>query len=46
MEKGGKTTQATDNMIRRMRFACWRTKAADTQSECVFPRQQRLRERA
>ena len=41
--------QATDdNMIRRMRFACWMTKATDTHSECVillaFARQQWLRE--
>jgi hypothetical protein len=36
--------------IRRMRFACWVTKATDTHSEYViliaFPRQQWLRERA
>jgi hypothetical protein len=36
--------------IRRMRFACWITKATDTHSEYViliaFPRQQWLRERA
>jgi hypothetical protein len=43
--------QATDgNIIRRMRFACWITKATDTHSEYViliaFPRQQWLRERA
>ena len=31
MEKYGKARQATDeNMIQRMRFACWITKAADT----------------
>jgi hypothetical protein len=38
------------NIIRRMRFACWITKATDTHSEYViltaFPRQQCLRERA
>jgi hypothetical protein len=35
--------------IRRMRIACWMTKATDTRSEYLtltaFPRQQRLRER-
>jgi hypothetical protein len=39
-----------DNIILRMRFACWITKATDTHSEYViliaFPRQQWLRERA
>jgi hypothetical protein len=39
-----------DNIIRRMCFACWITKATDTHSEYVtliaFPRQQWLRERA
>ena len=39
-----------DNLIERMRFACWITKATKTQSEYIiliaFPRQQRLRERA
>jgi hypothetical protein len=39
-----------DNIIGRMRFECWRTKATDTQSEYViliaFPQQQWLRERA
>jgi hypothetical protein len=43
--------QATgDNIIRRMRFACWITKAIDTHSEYIIliaiPLQQRLRERA
>jgi hypothetical protein len=35
-------------IIRRMRFACWITKATDTHSEYVIPlsRQQLLRERA
>jgi hypothetical protein len=41
---------ADDNIIRRMRFACWITKATDTHSEYVIlialPRQQWLRERA
>jgi hypothetical protein len=50
-EKYGRARQATDdNMIRRMRFACWITKATDTHSEYVvltaFRRQQWLRERA
>jgi hypothetical protein len=49
--KYGRAGQATDdNRIRRMRVACWVTKAADTRSEYVihiaFPRQQWLRERA
>jgi len=39
-----------DNMIRRMRLACWIPRATDTHSEYVtaiaFPQQQRLRERA
>jgi hypothetical protein len=51
VEKYGTARQATDyNIIRRMRFACWITKATDTHSECVtfiaFPRLQWLRERA
>jgi hypothetical protein len=51
VEKYGTARQATDdNIIRRMRFACWITKATDTHSEHViltaFPRQQLLRERA
>jgi hypothetical protein len=50
VEKYGTAGQATDgNIIRRMRFACWITKATDTHSECVtfiaFPLQQWLRER-
>jgi hypothetical protein len=50
-EKYGTARQATDdNIIRRMRFACWINKAIDTRSEHViliaFPRQQWLRERA
>jgi hypothetical protein len=44
------TGQLTDdNIIRRMRVACWITKAANTNSEYVihiaFPSQQWLRER-
>jgi hypothetical protein len=51
MEKYGTARQATDdNIIWRMRIACWITKATDTSSESVifiaFPRQQWLRERA
>jgi hypothetical protein len=50
VEKYGTARQATDgNIIRRMRFACWVTKATDTHSEHViiiaFPREQWLRER-
>jgi hypothetical protein len=50
-EKYGTAREATrDNIIRRMRFACWITKATDTHAEYViliaFPRQQWLRERA
>jgi hypothetical protein len=50
-KKYGRARHATyDNIIRRMRFACWITKATDSHSECVtlivFPRQQWLRERA
>ena len=45
MEKYGTGRQATDgNIIRRMRIACWITKATDTHSEYViviaFPLQQ------
>jgi hypothetical protein len=45
------TGQATyDNIIRRMRFACWINKATETHLEYVmlfgFPRQNGLRERA
>ena len=44
MEKYGRAGQATDdNMIWRMRIACWITKAADKHSEyailIAFPRQ-------
>jgi hypothetical protein len=51
VEKYGTARQSTDdNIIRRMRFACWITKATDTHSEYVIiivpARQQWLRERA
>ena len=51
MEQCGRAGQATDdNIIRRMRSACWIPKATNTHSEYViliaFPRQQWLRERA
>ena len=51
MERYGRDRQATDdNIIRRMRVACWITEAIDTHSEYViliaFPRQQWLSERA
>jgi hypothetical protein len=51
VEKYGRGTQATgDNIIRRMRFACWITKATDTHSEYViliaFLRQRWFRESA
>jgi hypothetical protein len=37
VEKYGTARQATDdNIIRRMRFACWISKATDTHSECVI----------
>jgi hypothetical protein len=47
VEKYSRAEQATDdNIIRRMRFACWITKATDTHSQYViliaFPRQQWL----
>jgi hypothetical protein len=50
-KKYGRAGQATgDNIIRRMRFACWIAKATDTHSEYViliaFPRQQWLCESA
>jgi hypothetical protein len=36
-EKYGEARKATDdNIIRRMRFACWITKATDTHSEYVI----------
>jgi hypothetical protein len=50
VEKYGRAIQATDCIIRRMRFTCWITMDTDTISECVllivFSRQQCLRERA
>ena len=51
MEKYGAAGKSTDdNKIWRMRFACWITKGANTQSEYViiiaFQRQQWCRERA
>jgi hypothetical protein len=51
VERYGSTGQATgDNIIRRMRFACWITKDTHTHSEYVilaaFPLQQWLHERA
>jgi hypothetical protein len=51
VEEYGTPGQATDdNIIRRMRFACWITKARDTHSEYVIlialPRHQWVRERA
>ena len=51
MEHYGRARQATDdNIIGRMRFACWFIKARDTHSEFAilfaFPRQQWIRERA
>jgi hypothetical protein len=50
VEKYGRARQATDDIIWRMRFACWITKATDTHSEYVIliaiPRQQWLHELA
>jgi hypothetical protein len=51
VEKYGTARQAADdNIIQRMRFACWITPATDTHSEygilIAFPQQQWLRERA
>jgi hypothetical protein len=51
VEKYGRARQATnDNIIRRMRFACWINNATDTHSEYVilitFLRQKCLLERA
>ena len=49
-EKCDRARQATDDTLRRMRFACWITKATDTHSDYViliaFLWQQWLRERA
>jgi len=49
-KKYGRTWQASDdNIIRRMRFACWMTEDTNTHTEyvrlIVFPQQQWLRER-
>jgi hypothetical protein len=49
-KKCGTAREATgDNIIERMRIACWITKATDPHSEYVifiaFPLQRRLRER-
>jgi hypothetical protein len=51
VEKYARARQATDgNIIRRMRFACWITKATNIHSEyiilTVFPQRQCLRIRA
>jgi len=47
---GGAEQVTGENVIRRMRFACWITRATNTPSEYVIlialPRQQWLRERA
>jgi hypothetical protein len=49
VEKYCRAGQAIDDIMRRMRTACWITKATNTQSEYVifiaFPRQQWLQER-
>jgi hypothetical protein len=38
VENCGRAREAADdNRIRRMRIACWITKATDTHSECVTP---------
>jgi hypothetical protein len=51
VERYGTARQTTgDNIMRRMRFSCWTTKATDTHSEyetyIAFPRQRWSRERA
>jgi hypothetical protein len=50
VEKYGRSLHATDNIIRRMRFACWIANVTDTHSEYVIfmalPRQQWFLERA
>ena len=50
VEKYGTARQATDSIIRRMRFPCWIPKATNTYSECViliaFPLQQWLHDGA
>ena len=49
MEKYGKSRAGRKRNMRRIRFACWVTKATNIRSECViivaFPRQQWLRQR-
>ena len=50
MEKRGRAGHTRDdNMLRRMRIACWITRATDTNSEYVvliaFPQQKWLSER-
>jgi hypothetical protein len=35
VEKYGRANKTTDNIIRRMRIACWITKATHTHSEYV-----------
>jgi hypothetical protein len=48
-KKYGRARQVRDDIIQRMRIACWITKTTGTRSEYVifisFPRQQWLRER-
>jgi hypothetical protein len=50
VEKYCRAREATDDVIRRMRFACWITEAADLHSKYVIlvdlPRQRWLRGRA
>jgi hypothetical protein len=36
VENCGTARQATDNIIQRMRFACWITKATDSHTEYVI----------
>ena len=50
MEKYCRARQATDNIRRSMRFACWIIKTTNTNPEyailIAFPRQEWLRERS
>ena len=50
MEQYGTARQATDDVERRTRFACWISKATDTHSEhavlIAFPRKQWFLEHA
>jgi len=46
VEKYGRTRQANDIIIRRMRIACWTPKATITLSEAAILLQQRPHERA